>query len=576
MPFYNPLSTKGVALGEVTQDLIASGAVELAPLPSPSSYSRLFVVWKTSGLWRPVIDLSTLNRIVDVSHFQMETIQSVQLSVRQRDWMASIDLREAYLQVPVHPESRPFLRFVANGQVYQFTTLCFGLSTALQVFTQVMAPVSAILHSWGVRMRRYLDDWLVQSSSRESLLRDLQVVLDLCRELGIVINPEKSNLEPSQVVQYLGVIINAESFVASPSPDRVSRLQSTTGEFLSSAAPPASVWLSLLEMLSSMAHLVPGGRLHMRSLQLCLHQSWDRVDQSTQIPWSPDCLRDVKWWLHLPRLSQEVSLRQVSPDFDFWSDASGLWSESEAPLSINARELFAVSHGLLHFQSSLVGRTVAVFCDNVTAVAYLRKEGGTRSPFLNSIAQGILRWSEPLAIRLAPQFIPGSRIVLADTLSQPHQLPHTEWSLNMEVFQSLRRRWPVQIDLFATSENRRCSIFFSPFRDPLAAATDAFLQSWDGLQAYAFPPWSIIPRVLAKLRESRGTELTLVAPFWPRRPWFPDLLQLSLEPLVVLPERPDLLLLPLSRLLYQGLHRLRLHAWRLSGASPEQQASLPQ
>ena len=209
MPSYNPSSTKGVALEEVTLDLIAKGAVELAPLPSLVFYSRLFVVWKTSGSWRPVIDLSTLNRFVDVSHFQMETIQSVLLSVRPGDWMASIDLQEAYLQVPVHLELRPFLRYVSNGQVYQFKALCFSLSTAPQVFTRVMASVSAILHSLGIRMRRYLDEWLVQSSSRESLLRDLQVVLDLCRELGIAVNPKKSNLVRSQVVQYLGVVLNA-------------------------------------------------------------------------------------------------------------------------------------------------------------------------------------------------------------------------------------------------------------------------------------------------------------------------------------------------------------------------------
>ena len=90
------------------------------------------------------------------------------------------------------------------------------------------------------------------------------------------------------------------------------------------------------------------------------------------------------------------------------------------------------------------------------------------------------------------------------SLSRPHQLPHTEWSLHPEVFRSISRRWPVQIDLFATSTNRQCSVFFSPFQDPLAAGTDAFLQRWDGLQAYAFPPWSVIPRVVvAKLRESR-------------------------------------------------------------------------
>ena len=147
MSSYAPTSIKGAALEEVTLALIAKGAVELASLPSPGFYSRLFVVWKTSVSWRPVIDLSLLNLFVDVSHFCMETIQSVLLSVWQGDWMASIDLREAYLQVHVHPESRRFLRFVAHGRTYQFTALCFGLSTAPQVFTRVMAPVSAILHS---------------------------------------------------------------------------------------------------------------------------------------------------------------------------------------------------------------------------------------------------------------------------------------------------------------------------------------------------------------------------------------------------------------------------------------------
>ena len=104
---------------------------------------------------------------------------------------------------------------------------------------------------------------------------------------------------------------------------------------------------------------------------------------------------------------------------------------------------------------------------------------------------------------------------------------------------------------------------FSPFRDPLAAGTDAFLQCWDGLQAYAFPPWSILPKVLAKLRVSPGLELTLIAPYWPQRPWFADLLHLSLAPPVALPLRRDLLRLPQSHCLYQGLPRLRLHAWRL-------------
>ena len=290
MPSYSPTSIMGAALEEVPLGLIAKGAVELAPLPSPGFYTRLFVVWRTSGSWRQVLDFSHLHRFADVSPFYMETIQSVLLSVHQGDWMASILLKEAYLQVPVHPASRHFLRFMFRDTVYQFKALCFGLSMAPQVFTRVMTPVSAILHSMGFRMSRYHDDWLVQSASRESLLRDLPTVLQLCHELGLWSNPKKSNLVPSQVVQYLGVIIDSTSFRASPSEERISRLQSTAAQFQSCPSPPASFWLSLLGVLSSLAHLVPGGRLRMRSLQLCLHRSWDRQDLEVPVYASMECI----------------------------------------------------------------------------------------------------------------------------------------------------------------------------------------------------------------------------------------------------------------------------------------------
>ena len=171
---------------------------------------------------------------------------------------------------------------------------------------------------------------------------------------------------------------------------------------------------------------------------------------SAKIPWSPDCLRDLRWWLDLPRLSLGVCLVQISPDPDFWSGASevgwgahldsltasGLWDQEQGALSINARELLAVQEGLRHFLPSLKGKAVSIFCDNSTAVAYLRKEGGTRSPLLNSLTQEILRWAESHSIPLLPQFIPGSLNVLANSLSRPHQLPHTEWSVHPEVFRS--------------------------------------------------------------------------------------------------------------------------------------------
>ena len=94
-----------------------------------------------------------------------------------------------------------------GGKVYQFRVLCFGLSTAPQVFTRVMAPVSAILHRMGVRLCRYLDDWLLQASSSEQVLLALRPVLQLCRRLGIVVNWDRSQVIPTQQMVYLGVIL---------------------------------------------------------------------------------------------------------------------------------------------------------------------------------------------------------------------------------------------------------------------------------------------------------------------------------------------------------------------------------
>ena len=309
------------------------------------------------------------------------------------------------------------LQVHGGGKVYQFKVLCFGLSTAPQVFTRVMAPVSAILHRMGVRLRRYLDDWLLQASSREQVLLALRTVLQLCRRLGIVVNWEKSQLVPTQQMIYLGVLLDSTAFRASPALKRVEKLLSIGDIFLSCVRQPVSSWLELLGVLSSMIQLVPGGRLRMRSLQLALRRQWDQVDQSQLVEWSPLIQDDLLWWLDHDRLVLGVSLEQVSPQLELWSDssdvgwgahlgdqvASGLWAPEDGERSINARELLAIERALKWFAPLLVGASVAVYADNSTAVSYLRNQGGTHSSLLNSIAQRILRWAEDQSVVISPQ-----------------------------------------------------------------------------------------------------------------------------------------------------------------------------
>ena len=166
---YSPGTPKGDALESEVEKLLSKGAIEPAPC-TPGLYSRLFVVVNHDGTWRPIIDLSEFNKLVLRTRFRMETVQSVLSSVRKGDWMVSIDLKNAFLQVPLHPESRPLVRFMTRAGPFQFRVLPFGLSTSPQVFTRVMAPVSYILHGRGIRLRRYIDDWLVQADSLEDCI----------------------------------------------------------------------------------------------------------------------------------------------------------------------------------------------------------------------------------------------------------------------------------------------------------------------------------------------------------------------------------------------------------------------
>ena len=142
-------------------------------------YSHLFLVPKPHQRWRPVIDLSRLNTFLHVDKFKMKTPESIRTSLIPGEWASSIDLSDAYLHIPIHPLSKKYLRFCHRSQVFQFTSLPFGLATAPQVLTIIVKEVKLMALSRGLRLHQYLDDWLIRSQSWEEALVNTQAVVDL-------------------------------------------------------------------------------------------------------------------------------------------------------------------------------------------------------------------------------------------------------------------------------------------------------------------------------------------------------------------------------------------------------------
>ena len=94
--------------------LCSKGAVEVVP-QSPGFYGRIFVVPKSNGGFRPVLDLSALNKFLITKPFRMETPSSIRDSIRQGDWATTLDLRDAYFHVLIHPKDRKYLRFFGRS-----------------------------------------------------------------------------------------------------------------------------------------------------------------------------------------------------------------------------------------------------------------------------------------------------------------------------------------------------------------------------------------------------------------------------------------------------------------------------
>ena len=375
--------------------MISKGALERVHDPGPGFYSRLFLVEKASGGWRPVIDLSPLNEFVQQSPFKMGTASSVLLSVREGDFLASIDLKDAYFQIPIHHSSRKWLRFVSEGTVLQFKVLCFGLSTTPQVFTRVFATALAWAHSRRVRLLRYLDDWLVLASSEAKARLHVRNLLSLCRSLGVLLNDKKSELTPSQSVEYLGMTIDTVTARAFPTAARIDKFLSIARKFLACQTPHTQLWQVLLGHISSLEKLVPHGRLRMRSLQWHLKAHWfpETDPPRLPVPRSQQVEEDLAWWMVRNHLLEGRPFGTPTPDLRLYSDASrsgwgahlldqsvsGIWSQEEALLHINLLEMKALFLALRAFRNLVTDHRVTAMCDNSTVAAYVNKQGA-RSP----------------------------------------------------------------------------------------------------------------------------------------------------------------------------------------------------
>ena len=129
----------------------------------------LFLISKKSGENRPVIYLKDLNQFIPYKHFKMEGLHGLKYVLQKRDYMYEIDLKDAYFSVLLHKDSRKLVRFLWEGNLYEFLCLCFGLGAAPRILIKLLKVPISVLRRLMIRVIIYLDDLLILRNSMSKI-----------------------------------------------------------------------------------------------------------------------------------------------------------------------------------------------------------------------------------------------------------------------------------------------------------------------------------------------------------------------------------------------------------------------
>jgi len=531
---------------------------------TPGFYSPVFTVPKPGKTERRFIfNLKKLNEHIHCPSFQMERLNDALRLIREGDWLTSIDLTQAYHHVPIHPSLRKYLRFVTqiqdkSIQIFEYTCLPMGMNVSPRLYQKTMKVVIELLRKHQVKCCIYMDDLLLIASSREESIRVTKLASDLLTEAGFLVNREKSETEPSQIIKFLGVMIDTLAMTVTIPNDKLNKTMTKMRDIkerLNNNQPVTTrEWASLIGTIGSLRDAIAETRMYLVHLQKDKQAALDKGGWTANMIPSTQGMEELMFWeQHIQDLATNGRTFLLSPhDIVLVTDASddgygatiemgaplgtteaernlqGIWTAEEREEHNNWREFKAAMIAIIHFANRFNwnNRTLQLKSDNQVTLAYLNKLGG-RVPNLNQLSIHLHNFCKPRNLTIRAEYIPGIENVIADRLSRHLPSEHSEWELPQTIFNQIENLMgPMMMDLFASATNHKTTRYLTLRPDPAAVGTNAFAYHWHKNQRlYANPPFSLIPRVLQKARMEESN-LLLIAPVWPTAIWWPTLCEM--------------------------------------------------
>lgn len=528
------------AWAELRDKYVANGAIRRGLCTGYTS--RAFLIPKKGGGVRLIVDLRYINMHVRKYTCRFESLRTLQRLVKAGYYMVSFDLQDAYQCVSLREEDAPFFSFCVDGEYYTCTALPFGYTNAPYVFTKVARHFTRLLRCVpGVQAEvagaqslqgvdppfvlPYLDDFLVCAKTPEACEAAVARVHSLCKLLGLRLNLSKCHLQPTQVLEHLGMVVDFDRGVFDLTSARRGKVQQQAKALLMSAARNKRV-VGLREaqafagLAQSCKLAIPLADHYLRrlyaDLALCEHRGRVRL--------SHGAMQDLKFWVTLAAHNVGAPIWRPPADVRVFTDASSYaygavlpdgstisvpWVGAELDWHINLQELAAVVR-VLEACPQLSNCVVQLCVDNQCVLHWL-SSFSARPPAAQALLRDLVAVLQRRGCVLLPKWVPSD--------ANPADVPSRECSVTAPISLAGSGRWRLGRWL-----GRDLSGWTLLNQPTSLAAASAF-------QVGAPPvlvclPTGSVPRVLQHLSLTRQSAL-LLTPWWEAQLWFPGMASAS-------------------------------------------------
>lgn len=338
-----------------------------------------------------------MNPALCAEHYPLPRIEDLFASLAGGQRFSKLDLSHAYLQIPVHEDSRKYLTITTHKGMFIYNRLPFGITSAPSIFQRVMEQVLQGLPS----VHCFLDDILITGKDDAHHLENLEAVLSRLEKCGLRVKREKSEFFKSSL-EYLGHVIDASGLHKSP--DKLRAIEEAP------APVNVSQLRSFLGLVNYYARFVP-------NLATILHPLNAMLQKEVKWKWSLECekaFQEAKAQLLTPsvlthydsrlpvRLACDASpygvgavLSHMMPDGQERpiAFASRTLSKSEQNYAQLEREALGLIFGVRKFHTYLYGRHFTLLTDHRPLTTILHPSKATPS----MAAARLQRWALLLA-----------------------------------------------------------------------------------------------------------------------------------------------------------------------------------